>query len=232
MRNTVVLLTASLFFGALVALSAGAVDLGAISGKDATTGLKDALTQGAGKAVSTLGTTDGFLGNARVRIPLPPSIRKAEKALKMLGMSKQADELVTSMNRAAELAVNEARPVLVDSVKKMSVQDAKGILTGGDHAATDYFRKTTSDQLTIRFLPIVSKMTARVQLASQYDQLAGQASKLGLVKPEDANIDSYVTRKALDGLFVVIADEEAKIRANPVSAVSSVAKKVFGALGN
>ena len=232
MRNTVVLLTASLFFGALVALSAGAVDLGAISGKDATTGLKDALTQGAGKAVSTLGTTDGFLGNARVRIPLPPSIRKAEKALKMLGMSKQADELVTGMNRAAELAVKEARPVLVDSVKKMSVQDAKGILTGGDHAATDYFRKTTSDQLTIRFLPIVSKMTARVQLASQYDQLAGQAAKLGLVKPEDANIDSYVTRKALDGLFVVIADEEAKIRANPVSAVSSVAKKVFGALGN
>lgn len=232
MRNTVILLTSSLFFGTLVALAAGAVDLGAISGTDATIGLKDALIQGAGKAVSTLGTTDGFLGNARVRIPLPPSIKKAERALKMLGMSKQADELVTSMNRAAELAVKEATPVLVDSVKKMSVQDAKGILTGGDHAATDYFRKATSDQLTVRFLPIVRKMTARVQLASQYDQLAGQASKLGLVKGEDANIDSYVTRKALDGLFVMIADEETKIRANPVSAVSSVAKRVFGALGN
>lgn len=232
MRNALVLLTSALLFCVVAASSAGAADPGAVSGRDATTGLRDALIQGAGKAVSTLGTTDGFLGNARVRIPLPPSIKKAERALKMLGMSKQADELVTSMNRAAELAVKEATPVLVDAVKKMSVQDAKGILAGGDHAATDYFRKTTSDALAVRFLPIVRKMTARVQLSSQYDQLAGQAAKLGLVKAEEANIDSYVTRKALDGLFVLIADEEAKIRANPVSAVSSVAKKVFGALRN
>ena len=232
MRNALVLLTSALLFCVVAASSAGAADPGAVSGRDATTGLRDALIQGAGKAVSTLGTTDGFLGNARVRIPLPPSIKKAERALKMLGMSKQADELVTSMNRAAELAVKEATPVLVDAVKKMSVQDAKGILAGGDHAATDYFRKTTSDALAVRFLPIVRKMTARVQLSSQYDQFAGQAAKLGLVKAEEANIDSYVTRKALDGLFVLIADEEAKIRANPVSAVSSVAKKVFGALRN
>mgnify|MGYP001431569335 FL=1 len=232
MRNALVLLTSALLFCVVAASSAGAADPGAVSGRDATTGLRDALIQGAGKAVSTLGTTDGFLGNARVRIPLPPSIKKAERALKMLGMSKQADELVTSMNRAAELAVKEATPVLVDAVTKMSVQDAKGILAGGDHAATDYFRKTTSDALAVRFLPIVRKMTARVQLSSQYDQLAGQAAKLGLVKAEEANIDSYVTRKALDGLFVLIADEEAKIRANPVSAVSSVAKKVFGALRN
>lgn len=231
MRTSTLALTSSLLACLALASAAGAVDLGAISGADATTGLKDALIQGAGKAVSTLGTPDGFLGNARVKIPLPPSIKKAERALKMMGMSKQADELVTSMNRAAEMAVKEATPVLVDSVKKMSVQDAKGILSGGDHAATDYFRKSTSEQLTARFQPIVKKMTARVQLASQYDQLAGQAAKLGLVKAEDANIDGYVTRKALDGLFTMIGDEELKIRKNPLSAASSVAKKVFGALG-
>src|SRR5512134_3293182 len=114
----------------------------------------------------------------------------------MVGMGKQADELVVSMNRAAEMAVKEATPILTDSVKKMSVQDAKGILTGGDDSATQYFRRTTSDQLGQRFLPIVKQMTAKVQLAQQYDSLAGKAARFGLVKQEDATLDSYVTRKA------------------------------------
>jgi Protein of unknown function (DUF4197) len=203
-----------------------------ISNRQATTGLKDALIQGAGKAVSTLGAQDGFLGNDRVKIPLPPAIEKIESGLKFMGMDKQADDLVVGMNRAAEMAVHEATPVLVDAVKKMSVKDAKGILTGGDDAATQYFRQTTSAELTDKFLPIVEKMTARLQLAGQYDQLAGQASKFGLVKPEDASVDSYVTRKALDGLFFMIGEEEKKIRADPVSAATSIAKQVFGALGH
>jgi hypothetical protein len=220
---------------ALAVLTTGtqalAQSLASLSNQDAVAGLKDALVQSAGKAVSQLGAADGFLGNAKVKIPLPDSIKRVESGLRMLGMGRQADELVVSMNRAAEMAVKEATPILVDSVKKMSVQDAKGVLTGGDDAATQYFRRTTSDQLTQRFLPIVKKMTAKVQLAEQYNSLAGQAASLGLVKQEDANIDNYVTRKALDGLFLVISEQERAIRKDPVGAATGMAQKVFGLLG-
>jgi len=221
--------------GALAALGSGAQalaqSLASLSNRDAVAGLKDALAQSAGKAVDQLGAADGFLGNAKVKIPLPDSIKRIESGLRMLGMGKQADELVVSMNRAAEMAVREATPILVESVRKMSVQDAKGVLTGGDDAATQYFRRTTSAQLTQRFLPIVKQMTAKVQLAEQYNQLAGQAASLGLVKQEDANIDNYVTRKALDGLFLVIAEQERAIRKDPVGAATGMAQKVFGLLG-
>lgn len=222
--------------GALAVLATGgqalAQSLASLSNKDAVAGLKDALVQSADKAVGQLGAADGFLGNAKVKIPLPDSIKRVESGLRMLGMGRQADELVVSMNRAAEMAVKEATPILVDSVKKMSVQDAKGILTGGDDAATQYFRRNTSDQLTQRFLPIVKKMTAKVQLAEQYNSLAGQAASLGLVKQEDANIDNYVTRKALDGLFLVISEQERAIRKDPVGAATGMAQKVFKLLGN
>jgi len=221
--------------GALAALGSGAQalaqSLASLSNRDAVAGLKDALAQSAGKAMDQLGAADGFLGNAKVKIPLPDSIKRIESGLRMLGMGKQADELVVSMNRAAEMAVREATPILVESVRKMSVQDAKGVLTGGDDAATQYFRRTTSAQLTQRFLPIVKQMTAKVQLAEQYNQLAGQAASLGLVKQEDANIDNYVTRKALDGLFLVIAEQERAIRKDPVGAATGMAQKVFGLLG-
>jgi hypothetical protein len=222
--------------GALAVLATGgqalAQSLASLSNKDAVAGLKDALVQSAGKAVGQLGAADGFLGNAKVKIPLPDSIKRVESGLRMVGMGRQADELVVSMNRAAEMAVKEATPILVDSVKKMSVQDAKAVLTGGDDAATQYFRRTTSDQLTQRFLPIVKKMTAKVRLAEQYNSLAGQAASLGLVKQEDANIDNYVTRKALDGLFLVISEQERAIRKDPVGAATGMAQKVFKLLGN
>jgi hypothetical protein len=151
--------------------------------------------------------------------------------MRMVGMGAQADELVTSMNRAAEMAVKEAQPLLVDAVGRMSVQDAKGILTGGDDAATQYFRRTTSDALTKKFLPIVKQMTARVNLAQLYNQYAGQAAAFGVVDAKDANIDNYVTRKALDGLFLVIAEQERAIRKDPVGAASNIVQKVFGAIG-
>jgi hypothetical protein len=217
--------------GLVISAHAAGQGLASLTNQDASAGLKDALIQAAGKAVGQLGAADGFLGNAQVKIPLPDSIRRVESGLRLLGMSRQADELVVSMNRAAEMAVKEATPILVDSVKKMSVQDAKGILTGGDNAATEYFRRTTSAQLTQRFLPIVKKMTAKVQLAEQYNNLAGQAATLGLVKQEDANIDSYVTRKALDGLFLVIGEQERAIRKDPVGAATGMAQKVFGLIG-
>jgi Protein of unknown function (DUF4197) len=204
--------------------------LAGISNQDAVQALKDALVQGSGKAVSQLSASDGFLGNPKVKIPLPDTIKRVESGLRMIGMGRQADELVTSMNRAAEMAVKEATPLLVGSVKSMSVSDAKGILTGPDDAATQYFRRATSDALTQRFLPIVKQATERVQLAQQYNGLAGQAAQYGLISKEDANIDLYVTRKTLDGLFIVIAEQERMIRRDPMGAATSVAKKVFGAL--
>jgi len=201
-----------------------------LSNQDAVAGLKAELEKGSQAAVASLGKTDGFLGNPSVKIPLPDSLTRAEALMRRVGMGKYADELVTSMNRAAEAAVPEARQLFVDSVRKMSVQDAKGILTGGDTAATEYFRRTTRDQLHGRFLPIVKKATAKVGVAQKYNEYAGRGSELGLVKKDQANLDEYVTGKALDGLYLMVAEEEKKIRKDPVAAGTSIIRKVFGAI--
>jgi hypothetical protein len=216
--------------GLVICSDAAAQSLASISNQDAAQGLKDALVQGSGKAVSQLSAPDGFLGNSKVKIPLPDSIKRVESGMRMIGMGRQADELVTSMNRAAEMAVKEATPLLVSSVKSMSVSDAKGILTGPDDAATQYFKRTTSEAISQRFLPIVKQATEKVQLAQQYNSLAGQAAQYGLISKDDSNLDVYVTRKALDGLFIIIAEQERSIRKDPMGAATSVAKKVFSSL--
>jgi hypothetical protein len=219
------------WFGSLLVpatvLAAGLAD---ISNRDAINGLKEALIRGSHAAVARLGVENGFFGNDRVKIPLPPSLRRLEAVIRSIGMSPHADELVLRMNRAAEAAVPEAKTLLVDAVKKMSVQDAKGVLTGGEDAATQYFKRTTSEPLARRFRPIVKKAMEKVKLAEKYDEIAASGAKLGLVKEEDAQLEDYVTRKALDGLFVVIAEEEKKIRQNPAAAASAIIGKVFGAL--
>jgi hypothetical protein len=206
--------------------------LAALSSQDKTAALRTALTQGAQAAVGKLGVVDGFLGNPEVRIPLPGKLKKGEKMLRTLGLGDEADELVTAMNRAAEAAVPEAKVLLVDAVKNLSVQDATSILTGGDDAATQYFRRTTSDKLSAKFLPIVQKSTAKVGTAQKYNELAGQASKFGLVDAKDASVENYVTQKALDGLFVMMAKEEKAIRTDPLGQSSKILKKVFGAVGS
>ena len=216
-------------FAAVVILAPAAaygIDLSSLSNQEASTGMRDALTQGAGKAVELLGRPGGFLDNSKVKIPLPDTLRRVESGMRLLGMKKQADELVVSMNRAAEAAVPEAKALLVDAVKKMSVQDAKKILTGGDTAATEYFRRATSSQLTQRFLPIVTKWTEKVGLANQYNSLVEQGAQLGLVG-KDERIENYVTRKALDGLYATIAEQERAIRRDPVGAATDSARKVF-----
>lgn len=219
----------ALIFSLSAALAqAGALD--AISSGDASAGVKEALAKGADYAVSSLGKNGGFLGNDKVKIPLPGYLQKADSALRMFGLGKQADQLVETMNHAAENAVAEAKPILVDSIKKMSVQDAKGILTGGEDSVTQYFKRTSTDQLTAKFMPIVKTETNKLQLADQYNKFAGKAASAGLVDKKDADIDSYVTQKAMDGLFLMIAEEEKKLRANPVGAGSDLLKKVFGAL--
>jgi hypothetical protein len=169
---------------AIISTSASALGLSDLSSADASSGLKEALIQGADKAVAELGAVDGFFKNPQVKIPLPDSLKKADKAMHMFGMGKQADELVLRMNRAAEAAVPEAKALLVDSVKKMSVTDAKNILTGGYDAATQYFKKTTSGPMAEKFLPIVKKATEDVKLAQQYDKFAATGVKYGLVKKD------------------------------------------------
>ena len=225
MRNRILAFLASL----VLALPASA-GIESISNQDAVNGLREALVKGSQYAVDVLGKEDGFLGNAKVKIPLPESVQTIESVMRQFGMGKYADELVLTLNRAAEAAVPEAKALLVDSVKKMSVQDAKGILTGGQDSATQYFKRTTSEQLRARFLPIVKKATAKVGLAQKYDEYAGKGARFGLVSKEDANLDNYVTQKALDGLFVMVAEQEAKIRQNPAEAATSILKMVFGAL--
>ena len=205
-------------------------NLDALSNQDATSGLKAALEKGAGVAVDLLGRTDGFLGNGAVKIPLPDSLKKYEKLMRNLGMGKYADELVLTMNRAAEAAVPEARKLFSESIRKMSVQDAKGILAGGPTSGTDYFKRSTTDQLREKFLPVVKKATAKVKLADKYNQYAQKGVQFGLVKQEQANLDDYVTQKTLDGLFFMVAEEEKKIRQDPVKAGSDIIRKVFGAL--
>lgn len=207
-----------------------AADLSMFSNRDQVGSLKQALTQGAETAVKNLAKENGYLGNDKVRIPLPESLQKVDGTLRQFGMGKYADELVTSMNRAAEAAVPEASKLLTGAVKKMTVKDAKSILTGSDDAATQYFRKNTETALAGKFKPIINKAMLKVKVAEKYDQFAGKGVKFGLVDERDARLDDYITRKALDGLFVMMAEQEKAIRANPLEATGSLAKKVFSAI--
>lgn len=209
------------------AQAAGIADL---SNAQASQGLKTALERGAVVAVDLLGKPDGFLGNPKVRIPLPGFLADAAKFLRAMGRGKQIDELEVAMNRAAEAAVPLARQLLVNAVKTMTVTDAKNILTGGDTSVTTFFADKTRAALSTRFLPVVTKATEKVGLAEKYNRVAGKASGMGLVKKEDATIEQYVTRKTLDGLYFVIGEEEKKIRQDPVGSGNAILKKVFGAL--
>lgn len=198
--------------------------------KEVSSGLKEALVRGSKIAVAQLGQKDGFYGNPALKIPLPASLQKAEKAMRMLGMGQQADDLVLAMNRAAEAAVPEAKSLLVGAVKSMSIEDAKGILLGGDTAATDFFRKKTETTLVSRFLPIVKTTTDQSKLAQQYNSYVGMAAQFNLGKKAPQTVEDYVTRQALDRLYQVIGEQERAIRANPLQAGSALIKKVFGAV--
>ncbi len=202
----------------------------ALSEGDAASGIRTALERGAVAAVSLLGRPDGFLGNPLVRIELPGYLKDGARLLKATGQGKRVDELLTAMNRAAEAAVPEAKNLLVAAVKNMSVEDGVQILRGGDDAATRFFETKTRTPLSGKFLPIVTRATERVALADKYNAVAGKAAGLGLVRGEDANIQQYVTGKALDGLYLMIGEEEKKIRQDPVGTGSAILKKVFGAL--
>ena len=198
---------------------------------DAASGIRAALARGAEAAVSQLGRTDGFMGNPLVRIELPGYLKDGAKLLKLTGQGKKVDELLAAMNHAAETAMPAAKPLLVNAVKNMSVEDGLKVLRGGDDSATQFFASKTREPLHAQFLPIVTQATEKVSLADKYNAVAGKAAGLGLLKGDEANIQQYVTGKALDGLFKMIAEEEKKIRKDPVGTGSAILKKVFGGLG-
>ncbi|HEY0199249.1 MAG TPA: DUF4197 domain-containing protein [Rhodanobacter sp.] len=259
------LFTAALITAALAAMSASAAGSGQLKGlldkakqathtstsssaganlpaSDIAAGLKEALAKGATGAINSLGRSDGFWKNAKVRIPLPGKLEQAGNLARKLGQGEKVDAFELSLNRAAEKAVPQVADIFGDAIRKMSVSDARGILTGGDHAATDFFRRVAGDALTARIHPIVAKATDSVGVTQKYksftagsgggslggvlDSLGGK-SKKGGGSPID--LDDYVTTKTMDGLFTEIGDQEKSIRDNPAARSTDLLKKVFGA---
>jgi hypothetical protein len=221
-------LLASSCFG--FSASANALSVNDLTNAQARQGLKLALEKGAIAAVQLLGQPNGFLGNDKVRIPLPGFLQDTARLLRSFGQGARLDELIVAMNRAAETAVPMARDMLVGAVKTMNVQDAKKILAGGDTSATQFFAEKTRQPLGRKFLPVVTQVTSRVNLAEKYNQVAGKAAGLGLLKGDQASIEQYVTVKTLEGLYFMIGEEEKHIRQNPVGTGSALLQKVFGAL--
>ena len=231
-RRQLVLATIATAAAILFPRLASAQSLSELSDKDLGAGLRGALERGAEIAVSLLGKKDGFWADERVRIPLPDWIKKVERAIKLLGKSKDIEDMKVAVNRAAEQAVPQAKALLMTAVRTMSVEDARQILTGGDNSVTQFFQSRTRDSLTQRFLPVVSNVTSRIGLAGQYNQLAAQVQQTGLIKlsPDQARVENHVTSKALDGLYFMIAEEERKIRRDPVGTGSEILKRVFGSI--
>jgi hypothetical protein len=215
---------------ALVALGrfGTSAEAASMSAADASAGLRQALEEGTSAAIALLGKPGGFLDNPKVRIPLPGVLDDLAQLARVTGQQGRVDELVAAMNRAAELAVPEGRAILVAAAREVSVQDAMRIVQGGETSVTDYFASKTRAPLTTKFRPIVAQTTERVSLAQKYNAVAGKASGFGLLKKEDADLSSYVTGKTLDGLFLVIAEQEKKLRQDPMSAASGLVRQLFG----
>lgn len=203
-----------------------------LTNDEVTGGLKEALSRGVKFAVDTLGRDNGFLDDVRVKIPLPSSLQKVEKGLRLVGQGKTVDEFVASMNHAAEKAVPVAIDVFVDAIKQMTFTDAKNILFSGQQdAATQFFRRTSEETLRGKFRPIVERFTGEVGVTQKYKNMMGKYSFAGKLLGQDAtDIDGYVTQKALDGLFFMVAEEEKKIRKDPIGTGVSIIQKVFGAI--
>jgi len=212
--------TLGILVAALLAVGAAGTEVAA---------LKEALSLATQRAVQATSQSGGFLDNAKIRIGLPGSLGKMASGLRAVGMGAQVDELEVSMNHAAEKAVAEATPVFVDSIEAMTFQDASGIVTGGDTAATDYFQKTTSDTLRTRFRPIVDAAMQKVGVAQQYDALVGRyKSSVPFASAPKLDLNGYVTDKTLSGLFTVVGEQEKQIRTNPAARATDLLKQVFG----
>ncbi len=221
--------------------SAASAASGALTSDQIGSGLKEALGKGVSNAVASLGHDGGFLANAEVKIPLPGSMQKVESGLRLAGQGQLVDDFVASMNHAAEQAVPVAAGVFGDAIKQMSISDAQSILSGPPDAATQYFRRTSQTNLQARFYPIVQKATDSVGVTARYKELTGKFAAVNTLgslfgskastSSGPADIDAYVTEKALDGLFKMVAAEEKNIRSNPLARTSDLLKTVFGSAG-
>ena len=223
-----VVLACALVLASSAAWAASSLDT--LSQQDASSGLKAALDAGSAAAVARLGVENGFLNNDKVKVKLPGILEQARPLFKMTGRGQQLDDLVVSMNRAAESAVPLAKPLLLDAVKSMSVTDARNILAGGETSVTDFFRQKTAAPLAVKFLPIVKSVTDRSGLAATYNSTMSQIGKTGLLPQQQATVENYVTDRALAGLYLMIGEEEKSIRRNPLAYGSKIIGKVFGSL--
>lgn len=212
--------------GALVVLAA--LDASALDQATSASGLKDALRLATERAVASTSKTDGFLENPKIHIGLPGALGKMASGLRSIGMGAQVDELEVSMNRAAEQAAGEATPVFVDAIRQMSFQDAAQIVQGGDTAATDYFRETTSEPLRSRFRPIVESAMQGVGVTKQYEALVGRYESIPFSSKPKLDLAGYVTEQTLAGLFTIVGEEEKAIRTNPAARATDLLKQVFG----
>jgi hypothetical protein len=191
-------------------------------------GLKEALRVGTAQAVSLTGRLDGYFANQAIRILMPERLRTLESGLRTLGFGTQVDELVLGMNRAAERAAPHARDIFVGAISAMTIDDARRILGGGETAATEYFKTTTTPRLTQAFTPIVERSMAEVGVARQYESLRMQAKAIPFFRAEDYDLNQYVVGKGLDGLFFMVGEEERRIRRDPAARVTEVLREVFG----
>ena len=199
-----------------------------LSDEKITSGLKEALRVGTDNAVRSTGRPDGYFGNEAIKVLMPEKLRTLEKGLRAIGYGPDVDEFVLSMNRAAERAAPHAKAIFWDAILELSFEDARQIFSGGDTAATDYFRVKTTDKLVGAFTPVVEEAMDEVGVTRQYNQLVGRARAIPFLKSEFLDINEYVVSKALDGLFYVLAEEERKIRKDPAARITELLKEVFG----
>jgi hypothetical protein len=200
---------------------------GKLSTGEVASGLKEALTKGVSKGSDEVSKEDGFFKNPEIKIPFPPEVKQVESTLRKMGMNEQVDRFVLSLNRAAEDAAKEAKPIFVSAIRQMTIEDAWSILKGEDDAATKYLNQTTSGQLKEKFKPVIKASLDKVNATKYYKELITAYNKVPLVKKVNPDLDTYATDKATDGLFVMIAKEEKNIRKNPGARTTELLKKVF-----
>lgn len=198
-----------------------------LTSSDVASGLKEALQQGVSKGADLASATDGYFKNEAIKILFPPEVEKVETKLRQLGMNSLVDKFVLTMNRAAEKAADEAKPIFVSAIKDMTIQDAWGILRGSDHAATEYLKAKTTSQLVTKYQPIVSDALESVNATKYYSDIVTTYNKIPMVEKVDPDLEGYVTNQAIDGLFTLIANEEEQIREDPVARTTELMKKVF-----
>lgn len=198
-----------------------------LSTDEVAQGLKEALTKGASKGSDLVSQADGYFKNPEIKIPFPPEIKHVEDKLRQIGLGSQVDKFVLTLNRGAEDAAKQAKPIFVDAIKAMTIQDAWSILKGQDDAATQYLRKTTTDQLKGKFKPVIQASLNKVNATKYYSDLINEYNKIPFVKKENPNLDDYTTDRAVQGLFVMIAKEEKNIRQDPLARTTDLLKKVF-----